>query len=535
MRMNFANPLLPRTITDRIVWGGLAIGAVAIVAALAEFWGANPGYADRFLILLGAGYAAYTLAPTWLAIPARPRPFAGLVLVVIGGVLFPIGYFLFQQIGPRTLVLWWLTGSLILVSGGYVLVRYGVRQLWAAAFPLLFPLFALPIPLRVLNPLQGGLQEITTTLAHLSLSALGLAVSREEFVLALPGGKLLVEEACSGVRSFTALTALAAFVAFLRGFGFGRGAILVLLSVPIVAAVNVLRVILSGLIQEGIGPEYIQGDWHDGLGFVMVLVGLALILGTAALLGTKTEPDPAPEQVGAGRGVVRSGAWVAVGLIGLGVVATGAAAWFGRMTTEEAATTAPIAEINTTLGPWTGEDLPIPPVVSDQLAPDQAVYRAYTNNFGLRAHVWVFHWTTGAAIKGYHHPDVCWSSRGFAAAEQWIEPITLETGATVPVTAREFRQGKTRQIILYWTQEGQRVWTADDERAAASDALSVWHGQHWVGDLLGVRSAPPGSRITVLVAVPSAGPAARTATNDLTRRVAAEVYRTCPWAMPRPH
>jgi EpsI family protein len=221
-------------------------------------------------------------------------------------------------------------------------------------------------------------------------------------------------------------------------------------------------------------------------------------------------------------------------VIALGVVATAVAAWTGRVTDDEVATAAPIAEISPALGPWSGEDQPVPPVIHDQLAPDQVVYRTYTNNFGLQAYVWVFHWTTGAAIKGYHHPDLCWGNRGYAATEQWVEPVPVGNGATLRVTAREFRQGKTRQLILYWTQEGQRVWTPADERAAASDTLSVWHGQRWVGDLLGVRSSPPGSRITVLVAVPSAGPAARAATADLTRRVAEEVYRTCPWAKPLP-
>jgi hypothetical protein len=51
------------TTGDRVSAAGLAFGASAVVACLAQFWGANPGYADRFLVLLGAGWAVYTLLP----------------------------------------------------------------------------------------------------------------------------------------------------------------------------------------------------------------------------------------------------------------------------------------------------------------------------------------------------------------------------------------------------------------------------------------------------------------------------------------
>ena len=123
-------------------------------------------------------------------------------------------------------------------------------RLRAAAFPLLFPLFALPVPTAVLSPVQEKLQGVTTSLAVPVLRLLGEPAERGGFVITLPGGRLGVEEACSGVRTLTALTAIAAFVAFLRGFGPGRGVALVLLAVPLVVAVNAGRVAL-----EVFGPK----------------------------------------------------------------------------------------------------------------------------------------------------------------------------------------------------------------------------------------------------------------------------------------
>ena len=527
------HPLLPHAPADRFAWASLAVGGVVLVYSLAQYWGANAGYSDRFLILIGAGYAAYLLAPYWNTLPLRPRPVVGIPLMFIGIGAFAIGCFLLMQIGPRPLLLWWLATSLITTAIGFILSRLGMSRLRAALFPLLFPLFALPIPLRVLLPLQDHLQVITTSLSFTSLSALGFTVQREEFVLALPGGKLRVEEACSGVRSITALTAIAAFVAFWQGFGPIRGGLLFLVSIPVVAAVNIVRVVLSGLIQESIGSEYIRDDWHEALGFFMIFVGLGLILVLAKILGPRS--THAEVAVSAPSPVLgaRTRGWVLTGLLGFGILLTGAGFYLGQTVEEQAAVTAPLDNISQTLPGWTGKTLPIPPVVTELLAPDVAIQRQYTNNVGQDVYVWAFYWGAGSVIKGYHHPDVCWGNKGFQATSQWIEPVALESKGTVPVTAREFHQGRERQIVFYWTQEGRRIWTDDDERVATREMLaSSWHGHKWVGDLLGVKTDKVGARLQVVVIVPAVGTTARKDATAVTRLIADELYRTCPWANP---
>ncbi len=522
--------LVPRHPADRLAWGGVTAGGLVLTAALGLYWGANPGYADRLLILLAAGWAAATLAPWWKTLPVRPRPLAGLPLLAFAAPAVAAAVFLLPQIGPRALLLWWLALALAAAASGLALARVGVPRLRAALFPLLFPLFALPLPTRVLIPVQDRLQDVTTRLSFHALAALGQEVTRSEYVLALPGGKLGVEEACSGVRSLTTLTAIAGFVAFCRGFGPARGVLLVALSVPVVAAVNVLRVVLSGLIQEYIGPDYIKDYWHEALGFAMVFVGLGLILAMAGRLG---RTPPADAELGPVADVPARGAALAAAVVAVGVGLAVVAGWEGRTSTGAAVVAAPLAELPTTLPGWVGADLKVPVEVTDLLAPDVAVYRRYANNVGQEAYVWAFYWRTGAAIKGYHHPDVCCGNKGFAATAKWVEAVPVAGGPAVGVTAREFRRGRDQQVVLYWTQEGRQVWTDADERAAAADMLSSsWTGHQWVGDLLGAGGRQAGPRLQVVVNVPAAGPAARKAAAQVAAQVAARLYEVCPWAKP---
>ena len=518
------------TRADRISCGVLAGGAGVLALALARYWGANTAYADRALVLLGAIYAAWTFMPAWRATPANPRPSLGLPPLLFAGVAFAVGTFLLIQIGPRTLLLWWLTLALFTATSGFLVARFGLARWRVMLFPLLFALFALPIPTRVLNPLQGTLQELTTRAAEGCLRAAGVAVTRSDYVLTLPGGLLGVEEACSGVRSLTALTAIAAFVAFWRGYGPARGLILLALSVPVVWAVNVARVVLSGLIQEGIGPEYIQGDWHESLGFAMVFVGLGLILAVASRLGTPAEPPPPGEPVPTpARGARRA---ATVSLLVLALTAWGA--WAGRGTLAATESGAPLGEIAMTLGGWRGEELRMPPVVTDLLAPDVAIYRRYRNNVGREVFVYVFAWKSDSAIKGYHHPDVCWGNKGFEAEEAWVEPLGPPgERQAVDATARAFRQGGERQVVLYWNQEGRHVWTEADEVAARNDLLSsAWSGHRWVGELLGAGEPRAGARLQVVVICPGAGNGARRDAAAVASLVREELYEICPWADP---
>ncbi|VTU00603.1 Hypothetical membrane protein OS=Syntrophus aciditrophicus (strain SB) GN=SYN_01097 PE=4 SV=1: Exosortase_EpsH: DUF3485 [Gemmataceae bacterium] len=514
----------------------LAAGGVALVFSLARFWGANPEYVDRFLILAGAAYAAgnVRLALGHLA-PAPMR--LGYLPLLVGAVAFPVGWFLQAQVVPKPVVLWWLAAAWVMAVGGLVLVAAGPRHLRRLAFPPGFVFFALPVPLRVLVPLQHLLQTGTTTVAAWALTALGIAVERHGFVLSLPGGDLGVAEACSGVRSVTALTAIAAFVAWWRGFGPVRGAALVLLSVPVIAAVNSARVVASGVIQERAGADYVRGNWHEAFGVLMVLLGLGLIVALAHLLRPRA-PAAAPEVAPSpDRFRIAHPRAATVLLLG-SAVATVAAQFLGTGAEREVLASAPIDQIPHDLGRWRGTDLPVPEDVRTILAADAITRREYSD-LGYTVHVWVIYWSSQRMVNGYHHPDVCWPNRGFRQTLRDTVPVPLGDGSgSVPVTLREFvRTGSggrdtDRQLILYWTQEGRRVWDAADEhRAQATGGVA----HDWLGERLfrRDRSVVTG-RLVVLLGTPlwGDGGSIRSQTLDLAGRVAGGLYRACPWADP---
>ena len=512
-------------------WMGLALAATVVLILLVQFWGARPEYADRFLILLGAGWVAWANRRTTPT--GRPQIGFAIPLALFAGVSIPAAAFLqTQAAGGRTVLLWLDTVALLLGAASLLLAEGGWPRLRHFAFPLIFPFFALPLPSRILGPLQNLLQEATTSIAARVLPLIGLPVRRLEsgFVLKLAAGDLSVAEECSGVQSLTALTALAAFVAHRSGFGPGRGTALTLIAVPVVVIVNAIRVVLSGLIQEWAGPHYIRGEWHDALGFALILVGLAGIVGMGRALGRPAPVVPRP--VSDHSTSAPRWASIAIAVFLLGGLAGGVLTYSLGSSRESAVVqNAPLERLPMTLGDWRGQDRPVDDSITALLGQDRILHRVYENNLGQSISVFAIYWSSAKLVKGYHHPDVCLGNQGFRVISQRIEILRPRDSGPIPTTAREFERDGSSQFVLYWTQEGNRIWDESDELVAQKETGFLTRPE-WFDDALSGRMTQPTGRLVVLIGTGGNTPLDRREATEFARRLAEEIHSLCPWAKP---
>jgi exosortase len=104
-------------------------------------------------------------------------------------------------------------------------------------------------------------------------------------VIRIPGHELFVAEACSGLRSLTALLSLALLTGGLMlKYPLSR-AMLVLLALPVAVAINGVRVFLTAFLVFFVSPELGQGFMHLTEGWLMFLVALSILAGLAWTLG----------------------------------------------------------------------------------------------------------------------------------------------------------------------------------------------------------------------------------------------------------
>jgi exosortase len=167
--------------------------------------------------------------------------------------------------------------SVILVWIGGFILCYGFVALRAAAFPLLFLLLMIPLPDVILDRAMHALQVGSTEIAYLIFQAVGTPVSRNGFLLSVPGVTIEVAKECSSIRSSTALfiTCLLAAHMYLRtGW---KMFLFVLLSLPLSIFKNGVRIATLTLLSIYVDPGFLTGRLHHEGGFVFFLMTLLIL------------------------------------------------------------------------------------------------------------------------------------------------------------------------------------------------------------------------------------------------------------------
>lgn len=157
------------------------------------------------------------------------------------------------------------------------------RRLW---WLWVFLPLMIPLPNPVHNALAGPLQGWATSATLLLLELAGVTVSREGNVLTLNEHvEVGVVEACSGLRMLTAFIVVAAVLALLVPRPRWQKCVLVLSSIPIALACNVLRLAATaGLFLAGVS-DVATTFFHDFAGVSMMPVAVAMLLAELRLLG----------------------------------------------------------------------------------------------------------------------------------------------------------------------------------------------------------------------------------------------------------
>lgn len=195
----------------------------------------------------------------------------GMLVFYIFNVVSPSGYAYF-----RPLALIGTLGAVVLFLGGWRLLAHT----W---LPIVFLIFAVPLPRRYYVALTMPMRELAATVATVLLNMVGgLQAGCNGVVIDIVyRGRHLepaldVAEACSGMRLLMAFLALGVAMAYLHERPWWQRLILLASTVPIAIFCNIVRVTVTGFIYVLADPKYTQGLYHDGLGLAMLPLAFGL-------------------------------------------------------------------------------------------------------------------------------------------------------------------------------------------------------------------------------------------------------------------
>jgi len=164
-------------------------------------------------------------------------------------------------------------------AGGFLLL--GAEWMRAAAFPMAFLIFIVPLPDPAADYLENASKLVSADVANVLFIATGTPVLRDGTVFQLPGIAVEVAKECSGIRSSWVLfiTSLLASYLFLRSPW--RRASLVAAVIPLGLLRNGVRILTISLLCVHVGPQMINSVIHRRGGpffFTASLIPLFLLL-----------------------------------------------------------------------------------------------------------------------------------------------------------------------------------------------------------------------------------------------------------------
>lgn len=203
------------------------------------------------------------------AAPTQPDRVFGPLLLVVSLIVLAIG--------RRGALPFFETLAQIPYVLGLVLTLKGRQAASYLRFPLFFLLFMVPLPGIVMYTLTAELKQWNAYYVVELLYHLGYPVARDGVVIVIDHYQLFLADACAGINSFYALSAIGLLFIYLAKYrSTRRKAVMALMVLPIAILTNLVRVALI-LLTTYYFNDVLAEQLHELLGYAVFVTALAVM------------------------------------------------------------------------------------------------------------------------------------------------------------------------------------------------------------------------------------------------------------------
>lgn len=217
--------------------------------------------------LLLAPAAVWLAWRTGIRSDSAPNRLLGIAILVVAVLI--------RYMSGLAAELFTMRESMVLALAGLTIYNYGARQVVAWWLPFTLAALSVPLPELVTQQLALPLQFEASRIGAALLSSRHVPVLLAGNVIRLPGRELFVAEACSGLRSLTALLSLGVLMGGIWLRHPLSRLMLLAFAIPIAILINGVRVFLTGFLVYFVSPAYGEGFMHLTEGWLLFLVSFA--------------------------------------------------------------------------------------------------------------------------------------------------------------------------------------------------------------------------------------------------------------------
>lgn len=240
------------------------------LAFMEDAWRNEPDYSHGYLVPFLAGLLCWYRLDQFPGIRQQPS-WAGLGL---------IGLAIAMRFASRLIYADFLDAwSLLPLLAGAVWVLFGFQAMKWSLPAIGFLFLMIPLPYQAESMLSWKLQGVATQLSSVMLVVLGQPAVTEGHVIWINDQRLLVEQACSGMRIFVGVAALGIFWALMAKRSWIDRLVVLAAILPLALVVNALRITAVGILNQSFTDAVSQNKIHDYSGYLMIPIAFAALWG----------------------------------------------------------------------------------------------------------------------------------------------------------------------------------------------------------------------------------------------------------------
>ena len=362
-----------------------------------------------------------------------------------------------------------VTYAFIIWVGGVVLTVFGWQRGVRHQLPVFHLVFMLPLPQFLYWQMTVFLQGVSSVVGVWFVSVMGIPVFLDGNIIDLGPYKLLVAEACSGLRYLFPILSFSYLFSILYRGPLWHKAVLLLSAAPIAVFMNSVRIGIIGILVNYFGIEHAEGFLHFFEGWIIFLACIGILFLMAVVL-QQLHRDTLPLRdaidvdfdgfAGVASRLFEIRASVAMAVAAAVGVLVSALYLTVGLPEGETIDRDPFSIFPRTISEWSGRSTILEPEVEVVLGADDYLNTNYRNADGETVHFFSAYYLNQTEGDGIHSPEVCLPVGGWEIFS--IDPFEIDMSGTpygvFEVNRAVIQKGQQMQLVYYWfEQRGARM------------------------------------------------------------------------------
>lgn len=386
----------------------------------------------------------------------------GIVLSLATLAFFVLGEI--SGIAPVQMYSVWMFAVAAVISiGGWHLFRKLI-------VPLCILFLLIPLP-NVLGPmLTSELQLISSKLGVWVIRLFGGVVFLDGNIIDMGSVKLLVAEACAGLRYLFPLMSIGAIAGFLMRAPLWMRWSLFLATIPVTIVMNSFRIGVTGLLTEAYGSIHTEGFLHFFEGWVVFIASLFILVIFAWSL-TKILPNaPVLSKVFSFDHIFDSQkqsysekpqqwqthAATRIVLVSLTIAVIISSPFIKREDVQ--VISKPFTLFPATLGKWNANESRLPASVVESAAASDYYNGTFTSKAGKGINLYISYYADQKLGPAPHSPELCIPGDGWKIISNKPQILKAKKGNEIEVNRLIITKGNHKIVTYYWLKQGKEIF-----------------------------------------------------------------------------